>query len=227
VVAPYWSSSDGRLVIYHGDARDVLPEIRADVLVTDPPYGVDFSGKATRHTAAGSGGYTTVDDAKVGPLVVREALGKIARGAVFPGIRNLMSYPPAQDIGGVYCPSGAGIGPWGFVCFHPVLFYGKRLGKLRPSSMVSFATADVSWHPCPKPFPWMRWLVGMVSLPDDTVLEPFLGSGTTLLAAQALGRRAIGIDIEETYCEGAARRLEDPPLLAAVKAEQMTLEVPA
>lgn len=64
-----------------------------------------------------------------------------------------------------------------------------------------------SEHPCPKPEEFMRWLVGRVSLPGQTVLDPFMGSGSTLRAAKDLGRRAIGIEIEERYCEIAVKRL--------------------
>jgi DNA modification methylase len=219
---PYWQSGDGRLVIYHGDCLEVLPSVDADVLLTDPPYGVKFEGKQTRH-GIHQGGYIGEDSAEVGPSVVREALVRVKRAGIFPGNRNLHAYPKPDDIGCVYCPSGAGMGPWGFVCFHSVLFYGKRPGALRPSSMVSFATARPNGHPCPKPLAWMQWLVDLTSTPDEVILDPFVGSGTTLEAARSRGRRAIGIEIEERYCEIAARRLEDPPLLAAVEAEQSVL----
>jgi site-specific DNA-methyltransferase (adenine-specific) len=67
-----------------------------------------------------------------------------------------------------------------------------------------FAAVD---HPCPKPVTFMRWVVERCTASADTVLDPFMGSGTTLRAAKDLGRRAIGIEIEERYCEIAARRL--------------------
>jgi DNA modification methylase len=205
-VKPYYSESG--ITIYHGDARDVLSSLSADVLVTDPPYGVSFEGKATKHTGKKPGGYTTNDDADVGPELVARVLPKVTRGAVFPGNRMLHRYPQPRDIGCVYCPSGAGIGPWGFTCFHPVLFYGTRASTtLRPTSMQSFATADVAGHPCPKPVQWLWWLLGLVSLDGETVLDPFMGSGTTLRAAKDMGRRAIGIEIEERYCEIVAKRL--------------------
>lgn len=66
------------------------------------------------------------------------------------------------------------------------------------------AAAD---HPCPKPLNLYLWLVGQCSEPGQLIIDPFAGSGTTLLAAKQLNRRAIGIEIEEKYCEIAAKRL--------------------
>jgi site-specific DNA-methyltransferase (adenine-specific) len=193
------------VTLYHGDCRELLPSIEADVLITDPPYGVSFAGKVTKHTKA-SGGYLGEDDPLLGPSVVGMLLGKVKRAAVFPGIRLLHDYPRPDDIGCVYCPSGAGIGRWGFTCFHPVLFYGPRIGTLQPSSIQSFDTADTDGHPCPKPMRWLRWLVNLATEPDDVVLDPFAGSGTTLMAAKELGRRSVGIELEEAYCEEVAIR---------------------
>lgn len=202
---PYYESEG--VTIYHGDCREVLPLVSADVLVTDPPYGVEFNGKATKHTSPG-GGYTTSDSADIGPVAVRMALPTVRRGAVFTGVRNLFAYPEPADIGCVYCPSGAGIGRWGFSCFHPVLFYGPRPpGGMRPASIESFATSGESAHPCPKPLPWLLWVLSLVTCDGETVVDPFAGSGTTLRAAKDLGRKAIGVEIEERYCEIAARRM--------------------
>jgi site-specific DNA-methyltransferase (adenine-specific) len=197
---------DNLVTIYHGDCREWMPE--ADVLITDPPYGVDFTGKVTKHTV-NDAQYTVGDDAITGPEVVAAYLRIVKRGAVFPGTRQMFRYPEPWDVGCVYCPSGAGQGRWGWTMFHPVLFYGKRpTSESYPSSMTSFATADymAKDHPCPKPLAWMTWLVGLASLPDEMVVDPFMGSGTTLFAAKSLGRKSIGIEIEERYCEIAAQR---------------------
>ena len=194
--------------IYHGDCIDMIPSMIADVLVTDPPYGVSFDGKATKHTVKKSGGYIGEDSADVGPRAVVGALPIVKRAVVFPGTRNMFLYPPPEDVGCIYCPSGAGIGRWGFACFHPILFYGKRpSNKLYPTSRESFETSEHNGHPCPKPYGWMSWLLSLAALPGETVLDPFCGSGTTLLAAKNRGLAAIGIEREEAYCEIAARRL--------------------
>ena len=203
---PYYDHAG--ITIYHADCRDILPGIGADVLVTDPPYGVEFEGKATKHTIQKPGGYIGKDDALIGPAVVSSILPMVKRAAVFTGIVNLAAYPASRDIGCVYCPSGAGIGRWGFTCFHPVLFYGSRPSNtLRPTSIESFATAKTPGHPCPKPVKWMLWLISLACLEGETILDPFMGSGTTLVAAKQLGRKAIGIEIEEKYCEIAVQRL--------------------
>jgi len=209
------------ITLYCGDAQDLLPKMEppiqgvefARVLISDPPYGVAFDGKATKHTTVKSGGYTTTDDPLIGPAVVRSVLPNVARAAVFPGTRNLHDYPKPADIGAVYCPSGAGIGRWGFTCFHPILFYGTRpSSQLHPTSIESFDTANIDGHPCPKPLRWMLWLVSRASLPLETVIDPFCGSGTTLEAAKTLNRRAIGIEIEPKYCEIAVKRLRQEVL---------------
>lgn len=161
----------------------------AEVLVTDPPYGVEFDGKCTKHTTRKDSGYISGDDGNVGPLVVALCLQRVERALVFPGTRQMFKYPEPRDIGCVYCPSGAGVGRWGWVCFHPILLYGNRpTTALYPSSITSFDTADDCGHPCPKPLAWMKWAIKFATLDAETVIDPFCGSGTTLMAAKDLGR---------------------------------------
>jgi len=225
---PYYS--DDAVTLYHADCREILPHVRADVLVTDPPYGVNFKGKATKHTKPG-GGYTT-EDGEAGPLMVRAALEIVDRGLVFSGLRLMFDYPKPDDVGGVYCPSGAGRGRWGFTCFHPALFYGTRARRpgMLPTTIQSFDLADDVEHPCPKPMRWMRWAIELASNEGETILDPFAGSGTTLRAAKDLGRRAIGIEIEERYCEIAARRCAQETLalepVHATEPEQHAMQFP-
>lgn len=214
---PYYE--DDACTIYHGDAWEVVPLLTADALVTDPPYGVGLgqtSGRGRRKRGLLRDAYLTYEDTyenylnEVVPLV-RIIIDKyVQRGAVFVG-PHFQDMPKADALGGVYCPSGAGRHSWGFKTFLPVLLYGTapnlNRGAVTPTTLKSTAKADGSLHPCPKPLEWMSWLITLTSSPSCTVLDPFMGSGTTLRAAKDLGRKAVGIEIEERYCEIAARRL--------------------
>lgn len=209
---PYYE--DGSVVIFHADCRDV--EWSADVLVTDPPYGVGLGGTAGAGGKHGlvRGAYATYDDSYENYVesivpVIEDLLGVVKRGAVFSG-PHLQELPKAAAIGGIYCPAGAGRHPWGFKTFLPLMLYGTypMLQKgARPNVIQSTARAEENGHPCPKPLSWMRWVVELVSLPGEVVIDPFMGSGTTLRAAKDCGRRAVGIDLDERYCEIAARRM--------------------
>lgn len=212
---PYYEHAG--ITIYHGDCREVLPQLQADVLITDPPYGVNFAGSATRHSVASGQTYEGFADT---PDYVREvvipaitvALGLVKRGAVTPGIRNARMYPLPDGEGVIWYPSGANSGPWGFVTHQPVYYYGKcpflSTGRgSMPTGFQSTEPAGENGHPCPKPIGQICWLVKRVSNEGETILDPFCGSGTTLQAAKDLNRRAIGIEIEEKYCEIAAKRL--------------------
>jgi site-specific DNA-methyltransferase (adenine-specific) len=198
-------------VIIQGDCLEVMAGMpdKCCVVVTDPPYGIEFQGKATKHTKA-SGGYTH-GDSDVGPIAMVEALRLAVRAVVFSGIRLMFQYPEPYDIGCVFCPSGAGHGRWGFGVFNPILFYGKGLQHTRqsPSGFQSFEISAKSGHPCPKPIGWMEWAVRKCSTETDIILDPFCGSGTTCVAAKKLGRRYIGIEIDEKYCQIARNRVRD------------------
>jgi hypothetical protein len=213
--APYYQ--DDLVAIYHGDSADLLREMTFDVLVTDPPYGVGLGvDKDMRGQGHGlrKGAYSSYEDTPENFLrhvvpIINAALTQAKRGAVFTG-PHLQDLPKADAVGGIYCPSGTGRHSWGFKTFLPVLLYGTDplLNKgARPNVIQSNRTAEKNGHPCPKPVEWMRWLVGLVALPDETIFDPFMGSGTTLRAAKDLGRRAVGIEMDERYCEIAARRM--------------------
>jgi len=147
-------------------------------------------------------------------------------------------YPQPDDMGCFFSAAGTGMGRWGFTCCHPILYYGKdpylakRLGS-RPNSCGQTYPNDANKidHPCAKPLPMMLWLVQRASLAGMTVLDPFMGSGTTGVACVKLGRAFIGIDIERQYFDLACQRIEEacaqgdmlvPPV--APPAHQLTLE---
>jgi site-specific DNA-methyltransferase (adenine-specific) len=225
-VKPYFER-DG-IVIYHGDCRDVLPTLAADVLGTDPPYGVNLGShagakdKRRNHVLVKSGYGSYADtpenfDAVVVP-VIRNVLAWTKRGAVFCADRMVWKMPPADAIGGIYLPAAMGRSAWGYTSFSLCLFYGTApdLHKgAHPTGIRSTASSQNNGHPCPKPVEWMRWLVALASREDETVIDPFMGSGTTLDAARYLNRRAIGIEVEERYCEIAARRIDQLTLFGS------------
>lgn len=208
---------DAAVTLYHGDCRDVLPELEleADVLLTDPPYGIEGGrGGDARDYAKGVYQTSTWEDTPeyvegvCVPIVSGLLRWEVSRAAVTPGTRNLFVYPRPDDIGCLWTPAAATHGPWGFQTFHPILYYGKdfRAGKgALPSGLTVTETAEKNGHPCPKPLRAWRWLLDKVSQPGELIVDPFAGSGMTLRAAKDLGRRAIGIEIEERYCAIAVR----------------------
>ena len=223
-MTPYYE--DDACTIYHGDAREFAGLIDADVVITDPPYGVGLTTKKNGYRRPGaSGGYVEVpqassvypDDAEdVRSLIAAvfpPLLDRIGRALIYSGTTMLWAYPRASAVGCVFTPNGAGSSSWGFQTCHPILYYGKDPfladGKGRRPN--GFRTEqpnreDID-HPCPKPLKWMTWAVERASRPGETVLDPFMGSGTTLVAAKLCGRKAIGIERQEAYCEIAAKRL--------------------
>lgn len=214
-VEPYYE--DESCTIYHADCRDVMDDLAWDAVVTDPPYGVQFKGKTTKWTTRPGGGYASMEDGPeyVHLVVIPIIESLVASGrpvVVTPGRHLMFRYPEPRTAGTIYYPSGAGSGPWGFICSQPIYYYGPDpyLAAGKGSHPDSFSTTEASeknGHPCPKPIKTMRKLVLKASLPGQTVLDPFMGSGTTLRAAKDCGRKAIGIEIEERYCEIAATRL--------------------
>lgn len=210
---PYYQ--DDAVQIFHGDCREVLPEIRpAEVALVDPPYGIE-GGKglgAVRGRGDYAGDAFSDDRDYVESVVVpvvrnlRRTIGCIV---VTPGNKNLDLYPQAQSFGAFYQPAAVGLQTFGNLDAQPILYYGKNASKRvmgSPCSYVLTEAPEKNGHPCPKPLKAWRVLLNNVSLPGQTVLDPFMGSGTTLRAAKDLGRKAIGIELEERYCEIAAQR---------------------
>ena len=207
--------------LFNGDCLEVLKSLApgsVDAVVTDPPYGVGFKGKRTKHECSlVNVGYDNLSDTAdiihgVAVPAVRFCIEKFGRAAVFPGIKNMWYYPHPKDVGGVFCPNGAGMSPWGFTCLHPVLFYGGKPAGIRgptPTVLRSTVKAEKNGHPCPKPLEWMVWLIEKCSLPGDTILDPFMGSGTTGVACVQTGRKFIGIEIDTNYFAIAQKRIAD------------------
>ncbi len=224
---PYYDHAGIR--IYHGDCREVLASFpdcfRVDALITDPPYGVNLGDHLAakdrrKNRVLVKDHYASYEDSHEN-LIAVVVVGVIAalriatRGLVFCAGTKVGAFPEPDAIGGVYMPAGCGRSSWGFTNLATCMMYGQaprlELGA-KPTVLRSSESAEKNGHPCPRPLGWMRWAVALASLEGETVIDPFMGSGTTLVAAKNLGRRAIGIEIEEKYCEIAAKRLSQEVL---------------
>lgn len=226
------------VTLYLGDCREILPTLgKVDAVVTDPPYGIlvpgDFKDRVRDDRGGKHGlsieqyhGYSDTYANFVKVIVPRlnAALDICERAAVFTGPHINEQRKPAS-VGCVYCSAATGRNEWGFKNCLPVLLYGSapdlNLGAKIPTAIASNATSEKSEHPCPKPLAWMNWLVSLTSRPSETILDPFMGSGTTGVAAVKLGRKFVGIEIEPKYFDIACRRIQ-----AALDAPDMFIEKP-
>lgn len=199
-MTPYYD--DGGIVIYHGDCRDIMPNLRCDAAITDPPYGIGFK-------------YASHDDSERFwfPLMnqVVPALRRVASFVVMPScaIKRLPWWYANHEPDWViawYKGSPGHQAHVGFNDWEPLLVWGKPYRPMHDHFHTPCGF-DKSGHPCPKPVAWAAWLVSRAAPPSGLIIDPFAGSGTTLRAAKDLGRCAIGIEIEERYCEIAAERL--------------------
>ena len=208
---PYYES--GGITIYHGDCREILPTLDASLaVVTDPPYGIAFEkgaggkGKHNRRNLSTVHGDTEPFDP-----------------AALLGLETVITW------GANHCAERLPHGRW--------LAWDKLNGI---ESFDSFSDVEFAWqnkraadrifrylwkgicqegekdagrvHPTQKPVTLMKWCLSFTPN-GSTILDPYMGSGTTLRAAKDLGRKAIGIEIEERYCEIAAKRLSQEVLL--------------
>lgn len=202
-----WYYSDEYSAIALADCRNILPLLEpVDLVLTDPPYNVGLNY---------SKGDRRVDYIEWINNILATLRQKSPLVLISPGIRNLWIYPPADW---VFCWAKPGstrrsdIG--GFNEWEPFLLYGKKkvyhdLNYLPSVSNLSRGKSD---HPCPKPIRLFKSYIGSFLDQSGVVLDPFLGSGTTLRAAKDLGLKAIGIEICEAYCEIAAKRLSQDVL---------------
>ena len=204
---PYYS--DDAVTIYHGDCRELLPFIGpVDLVLTDPPYGLQENAhrvaSRTKLAATTDYGDFSWDTAPADDDLIRLTMAAGKHAVIWGG--NYFTVPPSRgwlvwdklnsgnfadcELAWTNLPTSVRIKRF--------MWNGMiRDGEARRVPRV---------HPAQKPVEVMRWCLEFV--PDaQTILDPFMGSGTTLRAAKDLGRRAIGIEIEERYCEIAAKRM--------------------
>lgn len=217
-MTPYYQ--DECVTLYHGDCREVDAWLGADVLVTDPPYGRAW--KQGGGLASADGKYAASSIAHGGianddTTATRDAMLAMWDGLAIVFGDPLIAQPPGAVQALAYIkPADAGVrgaragfrrdvemiylvGPWPSAV-------GGRTSALTTNRMVagSGGIAALSGHPHAKPIDLLEALIEPTS---GTIADPFAGSGSTLVAAKRLGRKAIGVELDERYCEIAARRL--------------------
>ena len=213
----------GNATLYLGDALEVLPTLGpVDTTITDPPYGVmlgEVSTGASREK--GQQKYESFSDTPdyiktVCVPIMTAAIAQSKRTVFTPGNRNCFLYPPPDDFGVWYNPAGTGRGRWGFILAQPIFYYGKdpRLGVNQSAASTwghNDKVGDIKnvSHPCPKPYGFVKWMVAKASLDNETILDPFMGSGTTGAVCAQNNRNFIGIEIESKYYEIACERIEN------------------
>lgn len=206
-MTPYYA--DDTVVIYHGDCREITEWLSADVLVTDPPYGMALrSGWNGAHGDLRIEGDDTTEarDAALamwaGPALV------FGRWSVPrpEATRMVLTWDKGEHVG-----MGDLSIPWK-PCTEEIYvigggFTGRRDGCVLRHLAVAgtVAVANGRDHPTEKPVDLLRALI--LKCPPGVIADPFMGSGTTLRAAKDLGRKAIGVELDERYCEIAARRM--------------------
>jgi len=206
VPQPYYQR-DG-ITIYHGDCREILPTLPGfDLMMTDPPYGISYqsgmkSEKLARSIAGDEstelrdfalewhdgaavvfGTWKTAKPAGIKALLIWDTLGALGMGDL-----RIPWKPSHQEI---YILGGG--------------FTGKRTSDVIQHHPVQSMAKTGRVHPHEKPVGLLRHLLG--KSPPGRVIDPFMGSGSTLVACKAEGREAVGVEVEERYCEIAAKRL--------------------
>lgn len=194
---PYYQH--GGITIYHGNALEVLPTLPpVDLVLTDPPYGL---GKKLN---GGSWGNASWDVRQ--PDVVCSLVDLAPRVVIWGG--NYYPLPPSRCWLSWFKPDA----PPSMANFELAWTNFDQVSR-QLSHSIAATNGERVGHPTQKPLRVIRWSIKQSGTSAGAlILDPFLGSGTTLEAAKALGCNGIGIEIEERYCEIAARRLQQEVL---------------
>ena len=195
------------------NVKKLIGDEKIDLCMTDPPYGVGWR-------------YETHNDSRNELIEIIKKFFPIIRKisavvALTPGLKNIALYPESDWILCWFYGAGTGRSPWGFTAWQPILVYGKD-PKLaagegsHPDGFQFMMSRDdmienkTLTHSCPKPFTvWTRFMERLTNKKTKNILDPFVGSGTTIIACEQLGRRCFAMEIDPLYCDVAVRRWEE------------------
>ena len=209
---PYYEQ-DG-IAIYHGDCREILPQLteKVDLVLTDPPYGIALSNHA-RGKERRTSPFTIAGDKDntIGIAALEEIAAHSWPVVVFasamkpwPGTwRQYLVWDKGPAVGGGGDPATCWKQTWELL---QIARTGRLIGPRDQAVLKCWiGPQDAALHPAQKPVALLIYLLNKTGA--QSILDPFMGSGSTLVAAKKLGRRCIGIEIEERYCEIAVKRL--------------------
>ncbi len=199
-ISKYLAYDEDGIQIYNCDCRLILPHLpKVDLVLTDPVYGVGFKYESVEDTPENF-------DNVVIPTI--NILSNLSPMALFMSMKQMKKIP---DFKWVLCWHKPGstrrnsVG--GFSIWEPCFLYGTGWAVANDAiTLPDCVNHDKgNTHPCPKPLRLFQWILRQHK--SETILDPFMGSGTTLVAAKQLGRKAIGIEIEPKYVEIGIKRL--------------------
>lgn len=213
-MTPYYS--DDKVTLYHGDWRCIDHWLDAAALVTDPPYGVAYQSSMNRDRRNTKRGRPVTGDISTKDRDDALDWWVLSQGDSPALLFGRWDVPrPEGTRARLIWDKGNTVGmgdlsiPWGRAEEEIYVlgsgFVGKRESNVIRVQMLMSGDSRRPDHPTPKPVSLMERLIQ--KCPLGTIADPFAGSGSTLVAAKNLGRKAIGVEIEERYCEIAARRL--------------------
>jgi len=206
----------GDATLYLGDCMNILPMLdMVDAVITDPPYGIGFD-------------YESYDDTEENLKILINAFVPFGRTMakrmiITCGNTNIVNYPKADWYGCWTFDTTSSRGKLGWSQWQPILFYGedvtkgtKSIGDILKSDRIhcsirpdQLADSKNFGHTCSKPVQFMNALIARFSIESETILDPFMGSGTTGVAAIQMGRKFIGIEREPKYFDIACERIEN------------------
>ena len=188
----------GDATLYLGDCLEILPKLPlVDLVLTDPPYGIGYAAQPTKWSRDNVARKAEEWDDELPDVLPIVAKGKFAM--VWGG--NHFPLPPQR--GWLSWVKPPGLPSYGTteLCWTNLAMPCRHLACER-------CNGDKEQHPTQKPLRLIKWCISFA--PNaETVLDPFMGSGTTGVACAQLGRKFIGIEIEPRYFDIACRRIED------------------
>ena len=190
----------GLATLYLGDCRDILPTLeRVDAVITDPPYGIGFAMQPTTGQRRAGMKPKRWDDEVATNIDALRLMGDIQ--VIWGG--NYYKLPPSRGWLSWFKPDA----PPSMSSFE-LAWTNMNRNARQFSQSISATNPERVGHPTQKPLALMKWCIEQASNPQ-TILDPFMGSGTTGVAAVQMGRQFIGIEREPKYFDIACKRIED------------------